>query len=44
MKKPRKTKKRPATKRKPKLDVTQLAARLVQATIRDTEALTKAKK
>jgi hypothetical protein len=37
MPKSRKAKKRPAKKRKPKLDVNQLAARLVQATIRESE-------
>src|ERR1700730_7077290 len=37
MKKPRKPKKRPAKKRKPQLDVNQLAFKLVQSTIRQTE-------
>jgi hypothetical protein len=38
MKKPRKSKKRPAKKRKPQLDVNQMASKLVQQTIRDSES------
>jgi hypothetical protein len=37
MKKPRKSKKRPAKKRKPRLDVNQMAARLIQKTIMESE-------
>jgi hypothetical protein len=37
MKKPRKAKKRPAKKRKPQLDVNQLAAKLIRITIDDSE-------
>jgi hypothetical protein len=37
MKKPRKAKKRPARKRTPQLDVNQMAAKLIQSTIRESE-------
>jgi hypothetical protein len=37
MKKPRKAKKRPAKKRKPQLDVNQMAASLVRKTIQESE-------